>query len=127
VVIDSADLPPLLRTTVGEEEVAEVVSQWTGVPVTKLLASEAQKLLDLPEALGARVAGQSEAVDAVSDAILRSRAGLADPSQPLASFLFLGPTGVGKTELAKALANKLFDSDDAMVRRGRAMTSDDCR
>jgi ATP-dependent Clp protease ATP-binding subunit ClpB len=95
--------------------------------VTKLLASEAQKLLDLPEALGARVAGQSEAVDAVSDAILRSRAGLADPSQPLASFLFLGPTGVGKTELAKALANKLFDSDDAMVRRGRAMTSDDCR
>jgi ATP-dependent Clp protease ATP-binding subunit ClpB len=126
-VIDSADLPPLLRTTVGEEEVAEVVSQWTGVPVTKLLASEAQKLLDLPEALGARVAGQSEAVDAVSDAILRSRAGLADPSQPLASFLFLGPTGVGKTELAKALANKLFDSDDAMVRRGRAMTSDDCR
>ena len=127
MVIDSADLPPLLRTTVGEEEVAEVVSQWTGVPVTKLLASEAQKLLDLPEALGARVAGQSEAVDAVSDAILRSRAGLADPSQPLASFLFLGPTGVGKTELAKALANKLFDSDDAMVRRGRAMTSDDCR
>jgi ATP-dependent Clp protease ATP-binding subunit ClpB len=86
------------------------------VPVTKLLANEAQRLVELPESLERRVAGQSLAVEAVADAILRSRSGLNDPTQPIASFLFLGPTGVGKTELAKALANTLFDSDDAMVR-----------
>merc|ERR1719164_48680 len=101
---------------VGEEEVASVVSQWTGVPVTKMLSSEATKLIELSSALSTRVAGQVQATDAVADAILRSRAGLADPSQPIASFMFLGPTGVGKTELAKALANSLFDADDAMVR-----------
>jgi ATP-dependent Clp protease ATP-binding subunit ClpB len=108
--------PPLLRTVVGEQEVAAVVSQWTGVPVTKILASEGQRLMALSDSLSARVAGQATATETVADAILRSRAGLADPSQPIASFLFLGPTGVGKTELAKALAAVLFDSDDAMVR-----------
>lgn len=110
------DAPPLLRTTVGDEEIAAVVSQWTGVPVTRMLASESQKLVELASTLSARVAGQSAATDAVADAILRSRAGLADPTQPIASFMFLGPTGVGKTELAKTLAQSLFDSDDAMVR-----------
>ena len=106
----------MLRTQVGEEEIASVVSQWTGIPVQKMLASETFKLLALPEKLSQRVAGQSYAVGSVADAILRSRAGLADPNQPIASFIFLGPTGVGKTELAKALASTLFDSDDNMVR-----------
>jgi len=108
--------PPLLRTTVTEEEVASVVSQWTGVPVTRMLASEMAKLIGLGSSLDERVAGQPAATSSVADAILRSRAGLADPSQPIASFMFLGPTGVGKTELAKALAHSLFDSEDAMVR-----------
>jgi len=101
---------------VGDEEIASVISQWTGVPVTRLLASETSKLIGLATTLGERVAGQEVAASAVADAILRSRAGLADPSQPIASFLFLGPTGVGKTELAKALASSLFDSEEAMVR-----------
>ena len=99
-----------------EEEIASVVSRLTGVPVAKLVQGERQKLLHLAENLHKRVIGQDEAVDAVSNAVLRSRAGLQDPSKPLGSFMFLGPTGVGKTELAKALAEDLFDSDKHMVR-----------
>ncbi len=106
----------LLRNSVTEEEIAEVVSKWTGIPVTKMLEGEREKLLRMEQALHARVVGQDEAVKAVSDAIRRSRAGLSDPNRPNGSFLFLGPTGVGKTELCKALAGFLFDTDDAMVR-----------
>jgi ATP-dependent Clp protease ATP-binding subunit ClpB len=106
----------LLRNKVGEEEVAEVVSKWTGIPVSKMLEGEREKLLRMEDGLQARVVGQSEAVKVVSDAIRRSRAGLSDPNRPNGSFLFLGPTGVGKTELTKALANYLFDTDEAMVR-----------
>jgi ATP-dependent Clp protease ATP-binding subunit ClpB len=106
----------LLRNKVTEEEIAEVVSKWTGIPVSKMLEGEREKLLRMEEALGKRVVGQIEAVKAVSDAIRRSRAGLSDPNRPNGSFLFLGPTGVGKTELTKALAGFLFDTDDAMVR-----------
>ncbi|AGY91424.1 protein disaggregation chaperone [Spiribacter curvatus] len=106
----------LLRNSVTEEEVAEVVSKWTGIPVSKMLEGERDKLLRMEEGLGERVIGQSEAVAAVSDAIRRSRAGLSDPNRPNGSFLFLGPTGVGKTELCKALATYLFDTEEAMVR-----------
>ncbi|HEX6995007.1 MAG TPA: ATP-dependent chaperone ClpB [Gammaproteobacteria bacterium] len=106
----------LVRTRVTEEEIAEVVSKWTGIPVSKMLESEREKLLRMEEFLGRRVVGQREAVQAVSNAIRRSRAGLADPNRPNGSFLFLGPTGVGKTELSKALAAFLFDTEDAMVR-----------
>lgn len=106
----------LLRNEVGEEEIAEVVSKWTGIPVSKMLEGERDKLLRMEESLQARVVGQSEAVKVVSDAIRRSRAGLSDPNRPNGSFLFLGPTGVGKTELTKSLANFLFDTDEAMVR-----------
>ncbi len=106
----------LLRNKVGEEEVAEVVSKWTGIPVSKMLEGERDKLLRMEDGLQARVVGQGEAVKVVSDAIRRSRAGLSDPNRPNGSFLFLGPTGVGKTELTKALANFLFDTDEAMVR-----------
>ena len=106
----------LLRTSVTEEEIAEVVSKWTGIPVSKMLEGEREKLLRMEEGLHARVVGQDEAVSAVADAIRRSRAGLADPNRPIGSFLFLGPTGVGKTELTKALAEFLFDTEDAMVR-----------
>jgi ATP-dependent Clp protease ATP-binding subunit ClpB len=106
----------LLRNRVTEEEVAEVVSKWTGIPVSKMLEGEREKLLKMEEALGRRVIGQSEAVRAVSDAIRRARAGLSDPNRPNGSFLFLGPTGVGKTELSKALAEFLFDTEEAMVR-----------
>jgi len=106
----------LLRNKVGEEEIAEVVSKWTGIPVSKMLEGEKDKLLRMEESLGKRVIGQKEAVTAVSDAIRRSRAGLADPNRPNGSFLFLGPTGVGKTELCKALAEFLFDTEEAMVR-----------
>ena len=106
----------LLRNKVGEEEVADVVSKWTGIPVSKMLEGEREKLLRMEEGLQARVVGQGEAVKVVSDAIRRSRAGLSDPNRPNGSFLFLGPTGVGKTELTKALANFLFDTDEAMVR-----------
>jgi len=106
----------LLINKVGEEEIAEVVSRSTGIPVSKMLGSEREKLLQMEITLGERVIGQSEAVKAVSDAIRRSRAGLADPSRPNGSFLFLGPTGVGKTELTKALAHFLFDTEDAMIR-----------
>ena len=106
----------LLRNKVGEEEVADVVSKWTGIPVSKMLEGEREKLLRMEEGLQARVVGQGEAVKVVSDAIRRSRAGLSDPNRPNGSFLFLGPTGVGKTELTKALASFLFDTDEAMVR-----------
>ncbi|QGT79172.1 ATP-dependent chaperone ClpB [Guyparkeria halophila] len=108
--------PKLFRSTVGAEEIAEVVSRWTGIPVSKMLEGEKDKLLRMEEALGKRVIGQSEAVEAVSDAIRRSRAGLSDPNRPNGSFMFLGPTGVGKTELTKALATFLFDTEEAMVR-----------
>ena len=106
----------LLRNKVTEEEIAEVVSRWTGIPVAKMLEGERDKLLQMEESLRKRVIGQSEAVTAVSNAVRRSRAGLSDPNRPNGSFLFLGPTGVGKTELCKALATFLFDSDEAMVR-----------
>jgi ATP-dependent Clp protease ATP-binding subunit ClpB len=106
----------LLREEVTEADIAEIISKWTGIPVSKLVASEMQKLLQLEDHLHERVIGQTEAVTAVSDAIQRSRAGLADPNRPIASFIFLGPTGVGKTELAKALAAFLFDTDEAIVR-----------
>ena len=106
----------LLQDKVTAEEIAEVVSRWTGIPVSKMLEGEREKLLKMEDALHARVIGQDEAVKAVSDAIRRSRAGLSDPNRPNGSFLFLGPTGVGKTELCKALAEFLFDSTDAMVR-----------
>ncbi|MDY6009682.1 MAG: AAA family ATPase, partial [Duodenibacillus sp.] len=110
------DRPKLLRTSVGAEEIAEVVSRATGIPVSKMMQGERQKLLGMGEALSNRVIGQQEAVKRVTDTILRSRAGLSDPNRPYGSFLFLGPTGVGKTELTKALAQFLFDSDDAMIR-----------
>ncbi|APE31159.1 ATP-dependent chaperone ClpB [Halomonas aestuarii] len=106
----------LLRSNVTEEEIAEVVSRWTGIPVAKMLEGERDKLLRMEEALHERVIGQDEAVTAVANAVRRSRAGLADPNRPNGSFLFLGPTGVGKTELCKSLANFLFDTEDAMVR-----------
>ena len=110
------DEKSLLREEVTEDDIAEVIAKWTGIPVAKLVQSEMQKLLQLEEELHARVIGQEQAVTAVADAIQRSRAGLSDPNRPIASFLFLGPTGVGKTELSKALASQLFDSEDAMVR-----------
>jgi len=106
----------LLRNAVNEEEIAEVVAKWTGIPVSKMLEGERDKLLRMEDALHERVIGQDEAVRAVSDAIRRSRAGLSDPGRPNGSFLFLGPTGVGKTELTKALADFLFDTEDAIVR-----------
>ncbi|MBS3670692.1 ATP-dependent chaperone ClpB [Vreelandella boliviensis] len=106
----------LLRSNVTEEEIAEVVSRWTGIPVSKMLEGERDKLLRMEEALHQRVIGQDEAVEAVANAVRRSRAGLSDPNRPNGSFLFLGPTGVGKTELCKSLANFLFDTEEAMVR-----------
>jgi ATP-dependent Clp protease ATP-binding subunit ClpB len=106
----------LLKEEVTEEEIAEVVSKWTGVPVSRLMEGEREKLLRLPEILHRRVIGQDEAVTAVSEAILRARAGLKDEHRPIGSFIFLGPTGVGKTELAKALAEALFDDERSMVR-----------
>ena len=106
----------LLRNNVTEEEVAEIVSKWTGIPVSKMLGGEREKLLQMESVVQERVVGQEEAVEAVANAIRRSRAGLSDPRRPIGSFLFLGPTGVGKTELTKALASFLFDTDDAMVR-----------
>ena len=106
----------LVRSEVTEEEIAQIVSRWTGIPVAKMLESEKEKLLSLESALGARVVGQETAVEAVANAIRRNRAGLSDPNRPIGSFLFLGPTGVGKTELCRTLAEFLFDSDEAMVR-----------
>jgi ATP-dependent Clp protease ATP-binding subunit ClpB len=106
----------LLRNSVQEEEIAEVISKWTGIPISKMLEGERDKLLKMEDEIHQRMVGQDEAVKAVSDAIRRSRAGLSDPNRPNGSFLFLGPTGVGKTELCKALAEFLFDTEDAMVR-----------
>ena len=99
-----------------EEDIAEIVSRWTHIPVSKLVQGEREKLLSLPEKLHERVVGQDDAVTAVADSVLRARAGLKDPKRPIASFIFLGPTGVGKTELAKALAEDLFDDERAMIR-----------
>ena len=113
---EQAEKPKLLRTRVGAEEIAEVVSRATGIPVSKMMQGERSKLLAMEDELHKRVVGQDEAVTLVADAIRRSRAGLSDPSKPYGSFLFLGPTGVGKTELTKALASFLFDSDEHMVR-----------
>lgn len=115
-VDDEAERPKLLRTQVGVEEIAEVVSRATGIPVSRMMQGEREKLLQMESHLHQRVVGQDEAVTLVSDAIRRSRAGLADPDRPYGSFLFLGPTGVGKTELTKALAGFLFDSEDHLIR-----------
>jgi ATP-dependent Clp protease ATP-binding subunit ClpB len=108
--------PRLLKEEIDEEDIAQIVSKWTGIPVTKLLEGEVQKLLHLEEHLHQRVIGQDEAIEVVSNAVRRARAGLKDPNRPIGSFLFLGPTGVGKTELAKALAEFLFDDEAAIVR-----------
>ncbi|MFC0035649.1 ATP-dependent chaperone ClpB [Cardiobacterium valvarum] len=115
---NAADSTPhqLMRSKVTEEEIAQIVSRWTGIPVAKMLESEKEKLLALESALSARVVGQQTAVEAVANAIRRNRAGLSDPNRPIGSFLFLGPTGVGKTELCRTLAAFLFDSDEAVVR-----------
>ncbi|MBF6241726.1 ATP-dependent chaperone ClpB [Nocardia otitidiscaviarum] len=112
----AADGEVMLKEEVGPDDIAEVVSSWTGIPVGKMLEGETQKLLRMEEELGRRVVGQTEAVQAVSDAVRRARAGVADPNRPTGSFMFVGPTGVGKTELAKALADFLFDDERAMVR-----------
>ncbi|NMM38556.1 MAG: ATP-dependent chaperone ClpB [Glaciimonas sp.] len=112
----AANKPRLLRTQVGAEEIAEVVSRATGIPVAKMMQGEREKLLHMEDALHQRVVGQHEAIVAVSDAIRRSRAGLGDPNRPYGSFMFLGPTGVGKTELCKALATFLFDTEESMIR-----------
>ncbi|MFZ9777867.1 MAG: AAA family ATPase, partial [Schleiferiaceae bacterium] len=110
------DRRAMVQEEVGAEDIAEVVSRWTGIPVSKMLESERSKLLRLEDELHQRVVGQNEAIEAVSDALRRARAGLGDPKRPIGSFLFLGPTGVGKTELARALAEFLFDDEQAMVR-----------
>jgi ATP-dependent Clp protease ATP-binding subunit ClpB len=107
---------PMLKAEVDEEDVAEVVSRWTGIPVSRLMEGEMQKLVRMEDVLHSRVVGQDEAVSAVANAIRRSRAGLSDPHKPIGSFLFLGPTGVGKTELARCLAAFLFDNEDAVIR-----------
>lgn len=106
----------MLTETVGPEQIAEVVSRWTGIPVTRLGQNEKARLIGLADRLHQRVVGQDQAVNAVAEAVLRSRAGLGRPQQPTGSFLFLGPTGVGKTELAKALAEQLFDDENQLVR-----------
>ncbi|MET0655893.1 MAG: AAA family ATPase, partial [Pseudoxanthomonas sp.] len=113
--VDQKDFK-LVQDRVTAEEIAEVVSRWTGIPVSKMLEGEREKLLKMEQQLHTRVVGQEEAIKVVSDAMRRSRAGLSDPNRPTGSFLFLGPTGVGKTELCKALAEFLFDSSDAMIR-----------
>src|SRR5262249_26117964 len=105
----------LLKREVDSEEIAEVVSQWTGIPISRMLTTEREKLLKLEDQIPLRMVAQDDSVRAVADAVRRSRAGLQDPNRPIGSFLFLGPTGVGKTELAKALAEFLFDSEAAMV------------
>ena len=106
----------ILKEEVTAEEIADIVARWTGVPVTKLIEGEREKILRLQSILHERVIGQEEAVDAVSEAIMRARAGIKDPNRPIGSFLFLGPTGVGKTELAKTLAESLFDSENNVIR-----------
>jgi len=114
--VEGPAVPPMIAEKVGPDEIAEVVSAWTGIPTGRLLEGETAKLLRMEEVLGARLIGQRQAVEAVSDAVRRSRAGVSDPDRPTGSFLFLGPTGVGKTELAKSLADFLFDDERAMVR-----------
>jgi len=114
--LESGDTPRMVKEEVGPDDVAQVIAKWTGIPVSKLLEGEREKLLKLPEVLHEKVIGQDEAVQSVADAVLRARAGLKDPSRPIGSFIFLGPTGVGKTELCKTLASSLFDSEDNMVR-----------
>ena len=114
--VERAAAEPMIAEKVGPVEIAEVVESWTGIPVGKLLAGEQAKLLQMERVIGERLIGQRAAVAAVADAVRRSRAGVADPDRPTGSFLFLGPTGVGKTELAKALADFLFDDERAMVR-----------
>ncbi|HVS99419.1 MAG TPA: AAA family ATPase, partial [Solirubrobacterales bacterium] len=114
--LHAGDGGTMLADEVTDEDVAEVVAKWTGIPVTRLLEGEVEKLIHMEERLHERVIGQQEAIEAVSNALRRSRAGLSDPSRPIGSFLFLGPTGVGKTELAKALAEFMFDSEQAIVR-----------
>ncbi|QJB57316.1 ATP-dependent chaperone ClpB [Pseudodesulfovibrio sp. zrk46] len=114
--LESGDTPRMVKEEVGPDDVAQVIAKWTGIPVSKLLEGEREKLLKLNDILHQRVVGQDEAVRAVADAVLRARAGLKDPSRPIGSFIFLGPTGVGKTELCKTLAEALFDSEDNMVR-----------
>lgn len=109
--LQAAGSSRMLREEVTESDVAEIISKWTGIPVESLAATEREKLLNLADELRKRVINQDEAVEAVADAIQRSRAGMSDPNRPIASFMFLGPTGVGKTELAKALANYLFNTD----------------
>lgn len=116
IIAEHATDNRLLKEEVGEEDIAAVVSRWTGIPVTKMLTGEREKLLHLADVLHQRVVGQEEAVQAVSQAILRARAGIKDPNRPIGSFIFLGPTGVGKTELAKALAEALFDDERSMIR-----------
>ena len=106
----------LLKEEVTEEEISEIISRWTGIPVTKLIETEKEKLLHMDDTLHKRVIGQEEAVQAVADAVIRARSGLKDPKRPIGSFIFLGPTGVGKTELARSLAEALFDSEDNMIR-----------
>jgi ATP-dependent Clp protease ATP-binding subunit ClpB len=114
--LESVKENALLQEEVGEEEIAQIVAKWTGIPVTRMMEGEIQKLVQMPERLKDRVVGQDEAVRLVSNAILRNRAGLSDPNRPIGSFIFLGPTGVGKTELVRALAQYLFDDDKAMIR-----------
>jgi ATP-dependent Clp protease ATP-binding subunit ClpB len=106
----------MLKEEVDEEDIAEVVAKWTGIPVSRLMEAEMQKLLKMEENLRLRVVGQNVALESVADAVRRARAGLQDPNRPIGSFIFLGPTGVGKTELARALAEFLFDDERAMVR-----------
>lgn len=115
-IADAKKESSLLRDRVTDEEIARIVARWTGIPVAKLVEGEREKLLRLPDVLHQRVIGGTKAVQKVADAILRSRAGIANPNRPIGSFLFLGPTGVGKTELAKALAQSLFDDEKNMVR-----------
>ena len=113
---EEAGAQQLLREEVGPDDVADIISRWTGIPLSRLLEGEREKLMRLPDVLHERVVGQDEAVDAVADAVIRARAGLKDPSRPIGSFIFLGPTGVGKTELCKTLARALFDTEENMVR-----------
>src|SRR4029079_18134312 len=107
---------PMVKEEVDEDDIASVVSRWTGIPVSRLLEGEVEKLIHMEERLHERVVGQDEAVTAVANALRRARSGLQDPNRPIGSFVFLGPTGVGKTELARALAEFMFDDDRAMVR-----------
>ncbi|HEY6335878.1 MAG TPA: AAA family ATPase, partial [Alphaproteobacteria bacterium] len=114
--LEAVEEHALLKKEIGEDDIARIVSKWTGIPVARMMEGEIQKLVNMPERLKDRVVGQDEAVRLVSNAILRNRAGLSDPNRPIGSFIFLGPTGVGKTELVRALAQYLFDDDKAMIR-----------